>query len=204
MFNKNLSFLNNEELKERLKRFSLDDTRKNMSYCMTPSNDYLLMKDEIPLDDINNPREAVKQMLKSTIKSEMGKNDIIITFGIGLGYLLDEAFNTYESKIYVYEPDTMLLHFVLNNIDISEHLASGRVYITDNLKDLLNKLSATYINKDRVEVVYLKNYALVKSKELLELTQKVYETCKTKMVDVNTIARFSKKWRALRFRGNPR
>lgn len=194
MFNKNLSFLNNEELKERLKRFSLDDTKKNLSYCMTPSNDYLLMKDEVPIDDINNPREAVKQMLKSTIKSEMGKNDIIITFGIGLCYLLDEVFNTYESKIYVYEPDTKLLHFVLNNVDISEHLASGRVYITDNLKDLLNKLSATYINKDKVEIVYLKNYALVRSKELLELTQKVYETCKTKMVDVNTIARFSKKW----------
>lgn len=194
MFDKNLSFLNNEELKERLKRFSLDDTRKNMSYCMTPSNDYLLMKDDVPIDDINNPREAVKQMLKLTIKNEMGNNDIIITFGIGLGYLLDEVFNTYPSRIYVYEPDTKLLHFVLNNIDISEHLASGRVYITDNLKDLLNKLSATYINKDKVEVVYLKNYALVRSKELLELTQKVYETCKTKMVDVNTIARFSKKW----------
>ena len=55
-------------------------------------------------------------------------------------------------------------------------------------------MSATYINKDKVEIVYLKNYALVRSKELLELTQKVYETCKTKMVDVNTIARFSKKW----------
>ena len=194
MFNKNLEFLNNEELKERLKKFSIDDTRKNMSYCMTPSNDYLLMKDDVPLDDINNPREAIKQMLKSTIKNEMGKNDIIITFGIGLGYLLDEVFNTYESRIYIYEPDTKLLHFVLNNVDISEHLASGRVYITDNLKDLLNKLSATYINKDKIEVVYLKNYALVKSKELLELTQKVYETCKTKMVDVNTIAKFSKKW----------
>ena len=194
MFNKNLLFFNNEELKERLKRFSLDDTKKNLSYCMTPSNDYLLMKDEVPIDDVNNPREAVKQMLKSTIKSEMGKNDIIITFGIGLCYLLDEVFNTYESKIYVYEPDTKLLHFVLNNVDISEHLASGRVYITDNLIDLLNKLSATYINKDKVEIVYLKNYALVRSKELLELTQKVYETCKTKMVDVNTIARFSKKW----------
>ena len=194
MFNKNLLFFNNEELKERLKRFSLDDTKKNLSYCMTPSNDYLLMKDEVPIDDVNNPREAVKQMLKSTIKSEMDKNDIIITFGIGLCYLLDEVFNTYESKIYVYEPDTKLLHFVLSNVDISEHLASGRVYITDNLKDLLNKLSATYINKDKVEIVYLKNYALVRSKELLELTQKVYETCKTKMVDVNTIARFSKKW----------
>lgn len=194
MFNKNLEFLGNDALKDRLSRITLDESSKKMSYCMTPSNDYLLMKDDVPIDDINNPREAVKEMLKSTIKNPMDKNDIIITFGIGLGYLLDEAFNTYSSRIYVYEPDLKLLHFVLNNVDLSEHLASGRVYITNDLKELLNKLSQTYINKDKVEVVYLKNYALVKSNELLELTQKVYETCKTKMLDVNTIARFSRQW----------
>ena len=194
MFNKNLEFLGNDALKNRLTRITLDESSKRMSYCMTPSNDYLLMKDDVPIDDINNPREAVKEMLKSTIKNPMDKNDIIITFGIGLGYLLDEVFNTYNSKIYVFEPDLKLLHFVLNNVDISEHLSSGRVFITNDLNELLNKLTQTYINKDKVEIVYLKNYALTKSNELLELTQKVYETCKTKMLDVNTIAKFSKQW----------
>lgn len=194
MFNKNLEFLGNDALKDRLSRITLDESSKKMSYCMTPSNDYLLMKNDVPIDDINNPREAVKDMLKSTIKIPMDKNDIIITFGIGLGYLLDETFNAYNSKIFVYEPDLKLLHFVLNNVDISEHLRSGRIFITNDLKELLEKLSKTYINKDKVEIVYLKNYALVKSNELLELTQKVYETCKTKMLDVNTIARFSRQW----------
>ena len=47
----------------------------------------------------------------------MKNNDIIINFGIGLGYLLDESFNNYPSKIYVYEPDLNLLHFVLSNVD---------------------------------------------------------------------------------------
>lgn len=194
MYNKNLEFLNNEELKKRLSRITLEDSKKKMSYCMTTSNDYLLMKDDIPLDDINNPREAVRQMLKTNIKNPMEKNDIIVTFGIGLGYLLDEVFNSYPSRIYIYEPDIKILHFVLNNVDISEHLASGRVYITDKLDELLKKISETYISKDKVEVVYLKNYALVRSQDLLELTQKVYEVCKTKMIDVNTITKFSRIW----------
>ena len=194
MYSRNLEFINNVALQTRLERITLEESSKNMSYCMTPSNDYLLMKDDVPFDDLNNPREAIRETLKSTIKNPMEKNDIIITFGIGLGYMLDEVYNTYPSRIFVYEPDIKVLHFVLNNVDISEHLASGRVYITDNLDELMKKLSEIYITKDKVEVVYLKNYAIVKSQELLELTQKVYETCRSKMVDVNTITKYSKRW----------
>lgn len=194
MFDRNLEFIDNEELKERLKKITIEQSSKDMSYCMTPSNDYLLMKNNVPFDDLNNPREAIKQSLKNSIKQPMTANDIIITFGIGLGYLLDETYNTYPAKIFVYEPDIEVLHFVLHNVDISEHLASGRVYITNDLDELMKKLSSSYITKDKVEIVYLKNYAIVKSKELLKLTQRVYETCKSKMVDVNTITRFSKIW----------
>lgn len=194
MFNRNLEFIGNIALKSRLSRISLEESKRNMSYCMTPSNDYLLMKNDVPLDDINNPRQAIREMLNNNIKSPMGQNDIIITFGIGLCYLLDEVYNTYPSKIFVYEPDIKILHFVLNNVDISEHLASGRVFVTDNLDELMKKLAETYISKDKVEVVYLKNYAVTKSQELLELTQKVYDTCRTKMVDINTIKKFSKIW----------
>lgn len=194
MFNRNLEFIGNIALKSRLSGISLEDSKRNISYCMTPSNDYLLMKNDVPLDDINNPRQAIREMLNNNIKSPMGQNDIIITFGIGLCYLLDEVYNTYPSKIFVYEPDIKILHFVLNNVDISEHLASGRVFVTDNLDELMKKLAETYISKDKVEVVYLKNYAVTKSQELLELTQKVYDTCRTKMVDINTIKKFSKIW----------
>lgn len=194
MFKKNLEFIDNISLKKRLENISIEESRKNMSYCMTTSNDYILMKDDIPCDDLNNPREAIRQMFQSTIKHQMTTNDIIINFGIGLGYLLDETYNTYPSRIFIYEPDIKLLHFVLNNVDISEHLASKRVYISNDLDELIRKLRESYITKDKVEIVYLKNYAIVKNKELLELTQKVYETCKSKMVDVNTITKFSRKW----------
>lgn len=194
MFKNNLEHLDNQALRERLEKITQEEASHNMSYCMTPSNDYLLMKNDFPLDDLNNPRQAIKDMLNASIKQPMETNDIIITFGIGLGYLLDEVYNTYPSRIFIYEPDILLLRFVLANVDISEHLASGRVFIFNDLNELIKKLSSIYITKDKVEIVYLKNYAVVKNQELLVLTQKVYEICKSKIVDINTIKRFSKKW----------
>lgn len=194
MFNKNMSAIDNQALKRRLERVNALEARAGITYMVTASNDYILLKDDVPVDDLNNPREAVKHLLETTIKSEMRSNDIIITFGIGLGYLLDEIFNTYPSKIFVYEPDLNFLHFVLSNVDISEHLSSGRVYITDDLEELLTKLGNTYLSKDKVEIVYLPNYAVIKNNELLVMTQRVYETCKSKLVDVNTIAKFSERW----------
>ena len=194
MLTKNLEHIDNIALKRRLSKISSVESRMGISYCVTPSNDYILLKNDLPADDLQNPRDAVKRMLKDNIKNEMKSTDIIINFGIGLGYLLDETFNTYPSRIFVYEPDIELLHFVLSNVDISEHLASGRVFITNDIEELTARLSSVFLTKDKVEIVYLQNYAVVKNKELLILTQKVFDTCKSKMVDVNTIAKFSKVW----------
>ena len=194
MFNKNLQYINNEALKRRLEKISDIESRNGITYCVTPSNDYVLLKDDVPSDDLVNPRDAIRKMLANNIKQEMKPNDIIITFGIGLGYLLDETFNKYPSRIFIYEPDLPLLRFVLSNVDMSEHFASGRVYITNDLEELIKHLEETFITKDKVEVVFLQNYAVVRNKDLLMLTQRVYEACKSKIVDVNTITKFSKQW----------
>ena len=194
MFEKNMEFIDNVALKRRLSKLSPIESRIGVSYCVAPTNDYVILKDDIPVDDLNDPRGSAIQTLSNNIKQEMGKNDSIIIFGMGLGYLLDETFNRYPSKIYIYEPDLNLLHFVLNNVDISEHLSSGRIFITNELDELINKLSSAYLTQDKVEIVYLPNYAIVKNKELLLMTQKVLETCKTKIVDINTITKFSEQW----------
>ena len=194
MFNKNIKEIDNISLQRRLARITPEESRIGISYCITPSNDYVLLKDELPTDDLQNPREAIKKVLNETIKHEMGPNDIIITFGMGLGYLLDETFNRYKSRIFIYEPDISLMHFVLSNVDISEHLASGRVYITNDIDELMNKLGTSYLTKDKVEITYLPNYLITKNKELLVLSQKVLEACKSKIVDISTITKFSQRW----------
>lgn len=194
MLEKNLEAIDNAALKRRLARITPIESRIGVSYCVTPSNEYVLLKNELPIDDLNNPREAIRKFCNDNIKYEMKSNDIIIGFGLGLGYILDELYNKYSSKIFIYEPDLMLLHFVLSNVEMSEFLASGRVFITNDLDELIAKLASTYITKDKVEIVYLQNYAVVKNKELLMLTQKVLDTCKSKMIDINTITKFSRRW----------
>ncbi len=194
MLEKNLEAINNSVIQRRLAKISAEESRVGISYCITPTNDYVLLKNDLPTDDLNNPREAAKQMVEKNIHHEMKSNDTVIIFGIGLGYLLDEVYQKFPCKIFIYEPDLMLLHFVLSNADISEHLKSGRVFITNDMDELLNKLSSTFLTKDKVEIVYIQNYAIVHNKELLLLTQKVYDVCKSKIVDINTIAKFSKRW----------
>ena len=194
MLQKNLEAINNLTLQRRLSKITPEESRVGISYCITPTNDYVLLKNDLPTDDLNNPREAAKQMIAKNIHHEMTGNDKIILFGIGLGYLLDEVYQKFPSKIYIYEPDLMLLHFILSNADISEILASGRVFITNDMDELLNKLSSTFLTKDKVEILYIQNYAIIHNKELLLLTQKVYDVCKSKIVDINTIAKFSKTW----------
>ena len=76
MFNKNLEAIDNLALKRRLSRISPVESRMGISYCVTPSNDYVLLKDDLPADDLNNPKEAVKKTLKDNIKYEMKSNDI--------------------------------------------------------------------------------------------------------------------------------
>ena len=76
----------------------------------------------------------------------------------------------------------MLLHFVLSNADISEHLSSGRVFITNDIDELLNKLSSSFLTKDKVEIVYIPNYGIIKNKELLLLTQKFTMFVKVKLL----------------------
>ena len=148
MFEKNLEHINNLALKRRLSKISQIESRVGISYCITPTNDYVLLKDDVPADDLENPKEAVKQMLNDNIKGEMKSNDSIVIFGLGLGYLLDETFNRFPSKIYLYEPDLNLLHFVLSNVDLSELLSSGRIFISNDLDELISTLSASYITKD--------------------------------------------------------
>lgn len=194
MFEKNLEYINNEALKRRLSKLNMDNCKVGITYCITPSNDYILLKNDLPIDDVNNPREAVKKHLDENIKKEMKQNDIIINFGIGLGYLLDETFNRYPSRIHVYEPDLDLLYFVLNNVDLSEHLSSGRVFITNDIDELMNKLTEEYLIQDKVEITYIPNYGIIRNNDLLLMTQRVLSACKSKIVDINTINKFSRVW----------
>ena len=67
MFEKNLEHIDNLALKRRLQRISPIESRIGISYCVTASGDYILLKDDVPADDLKNPREAVRKTLDNII-----------------------------------------------------------------------------------------------------------------------------------------
>ena len=83
MLEKNLEALNNSVIQRRLAKITPEESRVGVSYCITPTNDYVLLKNDLPTDDLNNPREAAKQVIAKNINHEMKSNDTIIIFGIG-------------------------------------------------------------------------------------------------------------------------
>ena len=48
--------------------------------------------------------------------------------------------------------------------------------------------------EDKIEFLFLKNYVLQKPSEFTVLTERIFETCQEKIVDMNTIKKMSKIW----------
>lgn len=51
MLQKNLDKIVNNKLVNRLNRVADAQAQSGISYCVTPSNDYILLKNDIPIDD---------------------------------------------------------------------------------------------------------------------------------------------------------
>ena len=189
-----MAALSNSGLKKRLSGISFEDASKDFNCFIAKSGDYALAKKNFPYDDIENPVQSVIDTCKNTISSEPQKTDFIVIYGLGLGYILDEVYTRYQSRIIVYEPDLQLLRFVMENVDLSHILSDSRVYISNNCEECCLKIAEHYLSHDKIDILYLKNYGLIKPKELILLSNMLFNTCKSKIADINSIRVISKAW----------
>lgn len=196
MFLKNLNALNsqNPNLAKKLNEFSLEDAQKIVSVLQAQSGDLVIAYDSEPLDDMVNPLEKSRNIWDTLVKNQLEKNDIVLVFGLGLGYLFKRAYVNTNSRIVVYEPKIEVLRFVLEYVDFSEQIKDKRIYITDNESDCVEYLSEKYISNDKIEIVYSDIYLNLFSDNLLFLSKKIIQLCESKKADVLTIQKLSKNW----------
>lgn len=196
MFQKNINALQiiNKNLANLLKTISLEDAAKNIVTTNAKSNDIVILYKNIPLDGINNPIQEAKETYQNKIPNDLEKNDLIILFGLGLGYLPKRSYISTEAKIFIYEPNIEIIRFVLEYVDFTEMFIDKRFYLTNNLNELLDKITLRYLPKDKIEILYNAPYALFAQKELLELTTSIVSLCEIKLSDVKTISNLSKIW----------
>ena len=193
MFENNLSKLTNNRLKEDLQRISITSCIKNVAFVKTHKGNVVFLKGDIPTDDTIDPVGYAKSLVTRTMK-DCSSNDIIVTVGIGVGYILDELYNSTKAKIVIYEPDVKFLRFVFEAVDLTQYLIDKRVFISNDLNECTEFIYNNYLTEDKLEFLVSPILSIFYKNDYEELSQNLYSKLKAKIVDMNTIKAFSKKW----------
>jgi len=195
MFEKNMKVIKQKypELAERIEKIDLDSI-ENITVTEAENQDLIIGYKEIALHSMVDPVREARAIWNKIVKSDLRKNDVQIVFGLGLGYLFKRAYANTNSKIILIEPFAEILRFVLQHVNLSAELADERVYITDNVKDVINKLKEEYLQGDKAEFLFLPAYTSLAREQLEELTEKAMKIVEEKASDVNTIFYFAPRW----------
>ena len=196
MFNKNLNALKskNPVLAEKLENISLGDIKDNIEVYQAESGDVIIAYEGLALDDIYDPIRVAKTNWNLNVNNELKKYDIVVVYGLGLGYLFKRAYISCDCRILMYEPKIDILRYVLEYVDFSNEILDDRVYFTTDKVDALNFLTEKYLSDDNLVFLYPNAYAQLMTNEMAEFTSDVVEVCNLKKMDVNTITRLAKKW----------
>lgn len=195
MFQKNLEAIRakNPKLAERLEQTDFSSIT-GISVLRAESNDLIIAWENTPLHSTIDPIREAKAIWNRTVKNELGRNDIQIVFGLGIGYLFKRAYVSAESKIFLVEPNIAILRYVLEYVDLAEEFSSKKVYVTDTLGDIYNKLQSEYLSGDKIEFLFLDNYALLNQEILGNFTSKTCEIIESRKSDENTTFKLCRWW----------
>ena len=195
MFQKNLDAvkIKNPELAQRLEKIDINSIT-GIEVFEAESKNLIISYKNTPLHSTIDPVREAKTTWNRTITNELIKNDIQIVFGLGLGYLFKRAYVSAESKVFIIEPFIEVIRFVFEHVDFSNELSDSRVYITDNIGDIYDKLQKEYLSGDRVEFLFLNQYAQTNQELLQDLTAKTFEIIEGRGNDKNTILKNSAFW----------
>jgi hypothetical protein len=144
------------------------------------------------LHNPNSPVEEVRDLLASNCHP--GADRLHVILGLGLGYLLDETYSVSEGHIMLYEPDLPFLRFMLENVDLSALLGSGRVWIVDTQVDLLTQIRKQLYRQYQLDVLVLRGHAHLMAAEIPTLMERITELEKDRIYDAQTGRSFHFQW----------
>lgn len=194
MFNRNITALEkiNKSLAGKIKQIPLSETEGIIGAVKNQNGEYILTRNGKYIDDIPGPLNAAKEVYAKNIKSAVSRHDFIVIFGLGLGNLLDYVHTKSMCSILLYEPDINILRFTFEYVDLTRYFNDGRLFIASNIAECAKYIQEKYLLDDKIEFVYLKNYLAQNASQFNVLTEKIYDVCKAKIIDMNTIKKLSK------------
>ncbi len=196
MFEKNLKAIEkvNSYLAQRIKNITIQDASKNIGAIKNEKGEYILTQNNKYVDDTPSPLQSATEIYSQQIKTAKYRHDFIVIFGLGLGNLLDYTHSRSITSLVLFEPDLDIWRFVCEYVDLTNYFADGRLFVASTIAECVNHISEKYLLDDKIEFVYLKNYVLQHPSEFTVLTERIYEACQEKIIDMNTIKNMSKSW----------
>ena len=161
----------NKKLSSEILRFNCEKSTPKL--VNMENGEFNLLLDDVFIHDINGAENEAKRIVNS-IKNKEEKNIIRIIYGLGLGYLIDEAANNLEGKIIVYEPDLNIIKFVLSLAKI-DGLMKNNVFLCCDKDTLAEYVYSLADDKSEISITFLnyhKNLYLDDIKDVLYIAQK--------------------------------
>lgn len=196
MFENNIKVIEkvNPTLAYKIKNISIQETSKDIGAIKNENGEYILTKNKKYIDDTPSPLQSAKEIFAQQIKSAEFRHDFIVIFGLGLANLLDYTHSMSITSLVLFEPDLNIWRFTCEYVDLTKYFEDGRLFVSSNLTECTNYISEKYLLDDKIEFVYLKNYVLQHPSEFTVLTERIYQACQEKIIDMNTIKKMSKVW----------
>jgi hypothetical protein len=147
---------------------------------------------DVYLHSAESPLKEVAQVLAT--QCTPGHDRLHVILGLGMGYLLDEVFRASAGHIVVYEPDLPLLRFVLDNVNLTALLGSGRIWLVDTQVDLLGQIRRDLYRQYQLDMMVLRGHAHLLAGEIPTLMAHITELEMDRIYDAKTGRAFHFQW----------
>lgn len=200
IFSKNLAALfdRNPDLAKRIERASVEQIflfrSKRGAMGLKLGEDYLTSKYD-PEGEMNG---QVAEALST-------KPDVLLLFGLGLGYHLPEVAKNHQARMVLYEPDVRVLRTALSITDFSELIGRERFLLIDDLRDM--NFNFQFDHGAKIKPTYhqlaLASYKRLYPDKLEEFTKQMKVVQRDSDIAIETYLVKSKTWFEYLFENMP-
>ncbi len=173
-------------------RLNQTEPAQNIEVFETATGDYTIQVDQVFLHSPEGAEKEAKEVAKQHATSH--RRQLHIVLGLGLGYVVQELHKNYLGKIAVYEPNLPLLRFVLENIDLSEYLGSGKIVMSSHRPEFFELIRGQFLYGDELDVLMLRGYGVAFAPEVKSFMTELEVAARERIRDRNTYRHFRFQW----------
>jgi len=141
-----------------------------MILAKTDADEYNFIYKTTPLHDTHGAEKEAKDIVKN-ISNINVENSIVIIFGLGLGYLLDEAASAAKGKVILFEPSLEILKTTLEIAELQTILSKKNVFLCADMEKLSGYIKTLANKETQITISFLNSYRQLFGERLNEVAQ---------------------------------